>query len=31
VLGTLDTEEMTVAENDGTPFARRPEPGEEAR
>jgi multicomponent Na+:H+ antiporter subunit C len=31
ILGTLDTDEMTVAENEGTPFGTRPEPGEEAR
>lgn len=31
VLGTLDTEEMTVAENEGTPFAPRSEPAREVR
>jgi multicomponent Na+:H+ antiporter subunit C len=30
-LGTLDTDSMTVAENEGTPFDERPEPGREAR
>lgn len=30
-LGTLDTTEMTVAENEGTVFGRRPEPKQEAR
>ncbi len=29
-LGTLDTDAMTPAENEGTPFERRPEPGEAA-
>jgi len=31
ILGTLDTDEMTVAENEGSPFAHRAEPGTEAR
>jgi multicomponent Na+:H+ antiporter subunit C len=30
-LGTLDTDEMTVAENEGTIFGQRAEPGREER
>ena len=31
VLGTLDTDAMTVAENEGTPFTHRAEPSEGTR